>query len=137
MSSTSTEHGSRTFGARPFGARRRAPLEPPEARIRGAGPVTLVRAVLEGARLTLRLMADSRVPAADRLAAAAGLGYLLWPLDLIPDFIPIVGQLDDLGIVVWSWRRLLQAAGDDVIRDRWRGDERALRLVLTVAGVPV
>jgi uncharacterized membrane protein YkvA (DUF1232 family) len=82
-------------------------------------------------------MADSRVPAADRLAAAAGLGYLLWPLDLIPDFIPIVGQLDDLGIVVWSWRRLLQAAGDDVIRDRWRGDERALRLVLTVAGVPV
>lgn len=134
MSSTSTEYGKNESGA--SGSRRQAPLEPPEGRTRSAGPATLVRAVIEGARLTFALIADARVPSADKFAALAGLGYLLWPLDLIPDFIPIVGQLDDLGLVIWSWRRLLQAAGDDVIRDRWRGDEKALRLVLSFAGVP-
>lgn len=129
-------------------ARRRAPLEPPTAApgdsSRGrrtddgttsSGFGTVVAAVTGGARLTASLLLDSRVPSADRLAAIAALAYLVVPMDLIPDLLPVLGQLDDLGVVLWAWRRLVAAAGQDVVTDRWRGDPRALRLVLAFAGL--
>jgi uncharacterized membrane protein YkvA (DUF1232 family) len=56
------------------------------------------------------------------------------PLDLIPDFIPFAGQLDDAIIVALVLRTVLRAAGDDVIREHWPGPERSLGAVLRLAG---
>lgn len=95
----------------------------------------LLRAVSSGARLTTALLRDARVPPADKLAATAALVYLVSPVDLIADVLPVVGHLDDLGVIVWSWRRLLQAAGADVIEDLWTADGRSLDLVLAAAGL--
>ena len=120
-------------------SRRRARMEPPDRgarqRASDAGIGTLLRAIVEGARVTVALVADTRVPGREKLAAAAALLYLLSPIDLISDMFLGIGQLDDLGVLFWAWRRLLQGAGRDLVEEHWRGDDRALELVLGFAGV--
>lgn len=103
--------------------------------VSSVGFATILRAIIAGVRLTVALVRDDRVATVDKLAAGAALAYLASPIDLVLDVFPVIGQLDDLAIVLWSWRRLLQSAGPDVIRDLWRGDDEALALLLSVAGV--
>jgi uncharacterized membrane protein YkvA (DUF1232 family) len=75
----------------------------------------LLRALPDLGRLLVRLVADPVLPRAAKLALAAALVYLASPVDLIPDFIPFVGYLDDLllaalvvdGVVNWVDRGLL------------------------------
>jgi uncharacterized membrane protein YkvA (DUF1232 family) len=59
-----------------------------------------VWAVLKQARLAFRLLRDERVPTATKLVIPATLLYLISPLDLVPDLIPIVGQVDDVMILL-------------------------------------
>ena len=81
-----------------------------------------------------RLMKDERVPRRRKLLLAALVGYLALPFDLIPDFIPVAGQLDDVLVVALVLRRFLRAGGDQFVREHWPGPEQSLRLVLRVAG---
>jgi uncharacterized membrane protein YkvA (DUF1232 family) len=81
------------------------------------------------------LLGDGRVHRRDKALLVALLGYLALPFDLVPDFIPVAGQLDDLIVVGWVLRRLVRGAGPGVVRDHWRGPEQSLRLVLRLAGV--
>ena len=75
----------------------------------------LLRALPDLGRLMLRLVADPILPRAAKIALGAALVYLASPIDLIPDFIPLVGYIDDLliaalvvdGIVNWVDRALL------------------------------
>ena len=57
-------------------------------------------AVLRQARLTFRLLRDERVPVAAKLLVPGALAYLISPLDLVPDLIPLLGQVDDIGLVL-------------------------------------
>jgi uncharacterized membrane protein YkvA (DUF1232 family) len=60
-------------------------------------------------RLGLALLADRRVPLAAKLVLPGIVAYLLMPVDVIPDFIPVLGQLDDLLLVaggIWFFLRL-------------------------------
>lgn len=85
--------------------------------------------------LISRLMRDDRVPRRRKLLLAALLGYLALPFDLVPDFIPVAGQLDDVLLVGWVLRRLVRGAGPEIVREHWRGPEQSLRLILRLAGV--
>jgi uncharacterized membrane protein YkvA (DUF1232 family) len=61
-------------------------------------------------------------------------GYLALPFDLVPDFIPVAGQLDDAILVGLVLRSLVRAAGPDLVREHWPGPEESLRAVLRLAG---
>jgi len=96
----------------------------------------LARFVPDCVVLLRRLMGDPRVPRRSRVALIAALGYLLCPIDLVPDFIPVAGQLDDAIIVTLVLRHLLKAGGPELVRDHWPGPQRSLRVVLAVAQRP-
>jgi uncharacterized membrane protein YkvA (DUF1232 family) len=61
--------------------------------------------------------------------------WLLSPIDLVPEFIPVLGPLDDVIVVALVLRHLVKRAGPDVVLEHWRGDERTLRRVLRVVGL--
>jgi uncharacterized membrane protein YkvA (DUF1232 family) len=81
-----------------------------------------------------RLFADPRVPRARKLLLGVLLGYLAMPFDLVPDFIPIAGQLDDAIVVAVVLRSVLRGAGDGPVREHWPGPDSSLRLILRLAG---
>jgi len=85
--------------------------------------------------LVSRLMRDDRVPRRYKLVLAGLVGYLALPFDLVPDFIPIAGQLDDALVIAFVLRRFLRSGGDELVRELWPGPDGSLRLVLRVAGL--
>ena len=84
--------------------------------------------------LLSRLLRDDRVPRRRKLLLAGLVGYLALPFDLVPDFIPVAGQLDDVIVVAFVLRRFLRSGGDELVREHWPGPERSLRLVMKLAG---
>jgi uncharacterized membrane protein YkvA (DUF1232 family) len=89
----------------------------------------LARFVPDCIVLFRRLLADPRIPRRRKLALIALLGYLASPIDLIPDFIPVVGLLDDALLVVLVLRFVLRSADDDLLAEHWPGPPRALALL--------
>ena len=83
--------------------------------------------------LVTRLARDPRVPKRRKLLLLGLAGYLALPFDLVPDFIPVVGQLDDAIIVALVLRHFVRAAGEPLIRELWPGPERSLTLILRLA----
>jgi uncharacterized membrane protein YkvA (DUF1232 family) len=83
--------------------------------------------------LLRRLIGDPRVPRRRKLALFALLVYLSIPIDLVPDFIPIVGQLDDVIIAALALRYALRAGGPELLAQHWPGPDRSLRAVLLLA----
>jgi uncharacterized membrane protein YkvA (DUF1232 family) len=81
-----------------------------------------------------RLLSDPRVPRRKKLVLAALIPYLLMPFDLVPDFIPVAGYLDDAVIVAFALRYVLRDSGPDLIAAHWPGPPASLKLVLRFAG---
>jgi uncharacterized membrane protein YkvA (DUF1232 family) len=77
-----------------------------------------------------RLLRDPRVPRRRKLLLAGLVGYLVMPFDLVPDFIPVVGQLDDAILVALVLRSVLRGGGSTLLREHWPGPDSSLRLVL-------
>jgi uncharacterized membrane protein YkvA (DUF1232 family) len=86
--------------------------------------------------LMARLARDPRVPRRRKLLLLVVVGYLALPFDLVPDFIPVVGQLDDAVIVALVLRRFVRGGGEALIRELWPGPARSLELVLRLARSP-
>ena len=86
--------------------------------------------------LFTRLAHDRRVPRRDKWLLFALVGYLSLPFDLIPDFIPAVGVLDDAILVAIVLRTVLRKAGRELVREHWPGPQRSLDLMLRLAGRP-
>ena len=80
-----------------------------------------------------RLFGDPRVPRGAKVRLGLGLAYLASPLDLVPDLIPVLGQLDDAAVCALVLRSVLRAAGAEVVRELWPGPPDSLDLLLRLA----
>ncbi len=104
-----------------------AELPEPEDRRPGLGRlVSLVTSIPAFGKLLYRLLGDRRVSTLDRALFGATLVYLFVPLDLVPDWIPGLGQLDDLLLVLVSLDRLLYRTDAGVLLEHWEGDPEVL-----------
>jgi uncharacterized membrane protein YkvA (DUF1232 family) len=83
--------------------------------------------------LVRRLLGDERVPRSRKLLLGALLAYLAMPFDLVPDFIPVAGQLDDAIVTALVLRAVLRSGGDALLREHWPGPERSRELVARLA----
>jgi uncharacterized membrane protein YkvA (DUF1232 family) len=90
----------------------------------------------DGARIlpdTLRLIrllaTDSTVPRSARWLLWGLLGYLALPIDLVPDFLPVIGWADDLIIASLVLRHLIKRAGSETIRHHWPGSDDGLSVL--------
>jgi uncharacterized membrane protein YkvA (DUF1232 family) len=79
--------------------------------------------------LVRRLLSDPRVPRRRKLLLGVLVGYLALPFDIVPDFIPVAGQLDDAIVVAIVLRLVLRGGGEDLLREHWPGRERSRLLV--------
>jgi uncharacterized membrane protein YkvA (DUF1232 family) len=94
----------------------------------------LLRVVPDVLRLVRDLLADGSTPAAVRLALAGLLVWLISPIDLIPEFIPVLGPLDDVVVAVLVLRYVRRRIGEAELRRRWRGSEEGFALLTGVLG---
>jgi uncharacterized membrane protein YkvA (DUF1232 family) len=84
-------------------------------------------------RLFRGLLGDPRVPWHAKLLLGLGLLWIASPIDLIPEFIPILGPLDDAIVAALVIAYVVRASGRDVIREHWRGDPTILSRLLRLA----
>ena len=100
---------------------------------RGADARALARFVPDCVVLFKRLLADPRVEWWRKALLVVVLAYLVSPIDLIPDFIPVAGQLDDAILVVIALRVLLRGSGPRLLAEHWPGPRQSLLVILRFA----
>ncbi|HDH02750.1 MAG TPA: DUF1232 domain-containing protein [Actinobacteria bacterium] len=86
----------------------------------------MAMAVPNLAKLLSRLARDPRVPARSKRFAGLMAAYLISPIDLIPDFIPLIGKTDDVVLAAFTINHLIQSAGYEVVREHWDGSDEVL-----------
>jgi uncharacterized membrane protein YkvA (DUF1232 family) len=82
-----------------------------------------------------RLARDRRISTPRRAALFVALGYLALPIDLVPDFLPGIGQLDDAVVLGLALRLVVHGGGTSLVREAWPGPEASLTIVLRAAGL--
>jgi uncharacterized membrane protein YkvA (DUF1232 family) len=95
--------------------------------------VAVARFVPDCVVLFRRLLGDRRISRWRKLLLALVLLYLVIPIDLVPDFIPIAGALDDAIVVAVALRTVLHGAGPVLLREHWPGPSRSLDAVVRLA----
>ena len=85
-----------------------------------------IRQLPQYVRLLGGLITDPRVALTDKLLVAGAIAYIVMPIDLIPDFIPFFGEIDDLYILILALQRLVANAGRPVLLAHWSGDPEDL-----------
>lgn len=79
--------------------------------------------------LLRKLMTDPHVPKRNKLLAVGALAYLVSPIDLVPDFIPVLGRFDDILLAAFAVDRLLRSVPAEVREQYWMGSPETLELV--------
>ncbi|WP_309229827.1 MULTISPECIES: YkvA family protein [unclassified Blastococcus] len=105
-------------------------------RSRTLAPREALRLLPDLVRLVRRLAADGSLPRGVRVRLWLLLGYLLSPIDLVPDVVPVLGYADDVVVVAWALRAVVRRAGDDALARHWAGSPAGLALVRRLAGLP-
>jgi len=106
------------------------------ARPKGSLIKEAIRLLPDTLRLLRRLATDRTLPGSLRVKLWLLFAYLALPIDLIPDFIPIVGYADDAIIVCLVLRSVVRRAGPEAVRRNWPGTDDGLRVLWRVAGLP-
>jgi uncharacterized membrane protein YkvA (DUF1232 family) len=106
------------------------------ARPKGSLIHEAMRLLPDTLRLLRRLATDSALPRGVRVRLWLLFVYLAVPLDIIPDFIPVIGYADDAIIVCWVLRSVVRRAGAEAVRRNWPGTDDGLAALWRVAGLP-
>jgi uncharacterized membrane protein YkvA (DUF1232 family) len=88
-------------------------------------------------RLLRRLAADRTLPRAVRARAWIALAWLLSPIDLIPEFIPVIGPADDIIVVTILLRSLIRHAGPEAVQRHWPGTPQGLAVLARLCKLPI
>lgn len=86
-------------------------------------------------RLCANLLRDSRVPVTEKALFAGAIIYAIVPLDFIPDFLPFIGQVDDIYLIALTLLRLVNRTDESVVRDNWHGGGDIVALADSIAGL--
>lgn len=86
-----------------------------------------IRQLPDYLRMLIGMFLDARVSGIDKLMVAGAIAYIVMPLDLLPDFIPFIGQVDDIYLLMLAIQRLIGNAGRQVLADHWAGTMEDLR----------
>jgi uncharacterized membrane protein YkvA (DUF1232 family) len=81
------------------------------------------------------LFRDPAVPRRPKIALAIGIVWLVSPIDLLPEFLPVLGPLDDAVVAALVLRYVVRTSGPDIVRTHWRGDPSTVEKILRFAGV--
>jgi uncharacterized membrane protein YkvA (DUF1232 family) len=95
----------------------------------------LARLLPDLASLLRGLLHDPRVPRGSRVLVGLAIVWVVSPIDLLPEFLPVIGPLDDVIVVALVLRHLVRRAGPEVVREHWRGDTGMLERVLSTLRV--
>ena len=95
-----------------------------------AGRRTHDLAIAYSLGLARGLIHDPRVGRFDKFLLVVAVAWVASPIDLIPEFIPVFGPLDDVVVVALILRRLVRHAGPELVSDHWRGDPDLMRKIL-------
>ena len=79
--------------------------------------------------LLKRLLGDPRVPRKSKLILGATIVYLVSPIDVVPDFVPGLGQLDDVVVALLALHSILNRVDGEVVVEHWPGNENVIRIV--------
>src|SRR5256885_12096564 len=85
--------------------------------------------------LLIGLLRDERVSQADKAILAGIIMYVIVPIDIIPDFIPFIGQVDDSYLLALAILRLLNRADREVVLDHWKGEKDIKELVTGIGRI--
>ena len=86
-------------------------------------------------KLVGRLVVDPRVPRRAKITLGMAAAYVMSPVDLIPEMIPVVGFADDLLILMFAIDSLIDRAGTEIVDEHWDGPGDLLSLVREVVGL--
>jgi uncharacterized membrane protein YkvA (DUF1232 family) len=119
---------ARTAGTASSASKPRETAEPAETPRTGAKRTVMgtMKELPNFLRLLGGLITDMRVSTTDKLLVAGAVAYILLPMDFIPDFIPFLGEVDDIFLLVLALQRLIANAGRAVVQDHWLGDPKQL-----------
>ncbi|MGI8762783.1 MAG: YkvA family protein [Ilumatobacteraceae bacterium] len=106
-------------------------MRPPGATLRDA-----VRIVPDAVRLVHRLARDKTLSRSVRVRLLLLLGYLAFPIDLVPDFIPVLGYADDAIVIGVVLRSVIRRTGPDIVRKHWPGSAEGLALLAQLCRIP-
>jgi uncharacterized membrane protein YkvA (DUF1232 family) len=87
-------------------------------------------------RMCRTLLRDPRVPRSSKLLVGFAVVWFVSPIDLVPEFIPVLGPLDDAVLAVLVLRHLVKRAGPAVVAEAWPGEPATLERMLRLARVP-
>lgn len=104
------------------------------ARPRGVDLRATVRLLPDTIRLLKRIAFDRAVPLRVRVRVWLLLAYLLFPIDLVPDFIPVIGYADDVIVTVLALRGIVRQAGTATLERHWSGTPEGLAEVWRLLG---
>ena len=85
-------------------------------------------------KLVARLAADSRVPVRAKVFAGIAAAYAFSPIDVVPDFIPLLGKTDDILLMALALRHVIEEAGVAVVREHWDGPDQVLTVMIDLIG---
>ena len=95
----------------------------------------LLRTLPNLVKLIGRLAVHPDVPAREKAILAATIAYVATPIDFVPDFVPFVGEVDDIFLIALALRRLISVAGEELVLKNWDGDPKLLSIIQQILEV--